>query len=394
MLRRSAAHLLRQVVRNSALQQQEAHLIAAACTPLLSAINYSSHLEQQHSFSTRQLIYKNSSAFRTFSSASVPEPTTTQQTNPTTTPKLKKSGHRLAAVLPSTQTLPAQNVRVEATYVGSAINIYDLMARPECHDHYKRLHKGTVILSLDQNNGDISEAMEADGMPLGPYLVATTYGSAVFFNVEPDQKEEWLTVLRNVAAEPAPLGDKRYNEEYSVAVVSELPAWSQLEPECIRLKTLDLRNMQVIAQVLAQSVALDFYSAHVERTIETFCSMNLEMAESASIAGVDKQVLLRLVAENNIVMTEIISKLGVHERYDIAWKYVQYGRIWEFLRSELEMEPRFKTLDMKLNLIQDNLKYFLEILQARKSDSLEWTIIILIAVEIVLSLYELKLGWL
>ena len=118
------------------------------------------------------------------------------------------------------------------------------------------------------------------------------------------------------------------------------------------------------------------------------------MAESASIAGVDKQVLLRLVAENNIVMTEIISKLGVHERYDIAWKYVQYGRIWEFLRSELEMEPRFKTLDMKLNLIQDNLKYFLEILQARKSDSLEWTIIILIAVEIVLSLYELKLGWL
>ena len=93
-------------------------------------------------------------------------------------------------------------------------------------------------------------------------------------------------------------------------------------------------------------------------------------------------------------MTEIISKLGVHERYDIAWKYVQYGRIWEFLRAELEMEPRFKTLDMKLNLIQDNLKYFLEILQARKSDSLEWTIIILIAVEIVLSLYELKLGWL
>ena len=68
---------------------------------------------------------------------------------------------------------------------------------------------------------------------------------------------------------------------------------------------------------------------------------------------------------------------------------MQYGRIWEFLRAELEMEPRFKTLDMKLNLIQDNLKYFLEILQARKSDSLEWTIIILIGAEICLSLYEL-----
>lgn len=117
--------------------------------------------------------------------------------------------------------------------------------------------------------------------------------------------------------------------------------------------------------------------------------MNLEMAETANTKRINKQELLQLVAENNIVMTEIISKLGVHERFDIAWKYAQYGRIWEYLRSELEMEPRFKILDMKLNLIQDNLKYFLEILQARKSDALEWTIIILIGVEICLSLYEL-----
>jgi len=396
MLRRSASRFLRQAVHSGFVQQQarDAHLIAGACVSLLSKISTSSPQLLEHPSLKRQPTFGHPSLpFRTFGSAAASAPEKATQYTPSQTSQTPKKGHRLAAVLPPTQTLPAQNVRVEATYVGSSINIYDLIARSECHGHYKRLHKGTVILSLDKNSGEISESMEADGMPLGPYVVATTYGSAVFFNVGSAEKEEWLNVLRSVAAEPAPLGEKRYNEEYSMAVVPELPAWSQLEPECIRLQTLDLRNMQVIAQVLAQSVALDFYSAHVERTIETFCSMNLEMAESASIAGVDKQVLLRLVAENNIVMTEIISKLGVHERYDIAWKYVQYGRIWEFLRSELEMEPRFKTLDMKLNLIQDNLKYFLEILQARKSDSLEWTIIILIAVEIVLTLYELKLGW-
>jgi uncharacterized Rmd1/YagE family protein len=88
-------------------------------------------------------------------------------------------------------------------------------------------------------------------------------------------------------------------------------------------------------------------------------------------------------------MLKLFANVQVHERYDIAWKDVRYGRVWEFLRAELEMEPRFETLDMKLNLIQDNLKYFLEILQARKSDFLEWTIIVLIAVEICLSLYEL-----
>ena len=35
---------------------------------------------------------------------------------------------------------------------------------------------------------------------------------------------------------------------------------------------------------------------------------------------------------------------------------VPAGKIWEFLRSELEMDGRFKTLESKLNLIQDNLK--------------------------------------
>ena len=45
-----------------------------------------------------------------------------------------------------------------------------------------------------------------------------------------------------------------------MAVSPKLPSWSQCEPACIRLQALDLRNIQVIAQVLAQSVALDFYS--------------------------------------------------------------------------------------------------------------------------------------
>lgn len=35
------------------------------------------------------------------------------------------------------------------------------------------------------------------------------------------------------------------------------------------------------------------------------------------------------------------------------------------------------------------MQYFLEILQNRKSDTLEWTIIVLIGAEICLSLYDL-----
>ena len=53
------------------------------------------------------------------------------------------------------------------------------------------------------------------------------------------------------------------------------------------------------------------------------------------------------------------------------------------------MEERFQRLSLKLELMQQNVKYFLEILQNRKSNTLEWIIIVLIAGEIMLCLYDI-----
>ena len=44
---------------------------------------------------------------------------------------------------------------------------------------------------------------------------------------------------------------------------------------------------------------------------------------------------------------------------------------------------------LQLELVQDNIKYFLEIQQNAKSDFLEWIIIVLIAAEICLGLFEI-----
>ncbi|KAL4448324.1 hypothetical protein ABPG75_005543 [Micractinium tetrahymenae] len=293
--------------------------------------------------------------------------------------------------LPEAASAAEQVFKADAHYVGSKIDIYALKARPEFSGHYKKVHKGAVVLALGGRH--ISEQCETQGMPLDPaYMVAFNYGSVVFFNAGPKLRQRLLAVVREVASDPVS-SERPYVEEYCLTLSPQLPTWSSCLPDNIKLQCLDLKNMQVISQVLAQSVAMDFYSSHVERTLETFCNMNLEMQETQNISKINKQaggvVLLQLVAENNIVMTDIINKLGVHERFDIAWKHVSYGKIWDFLRSELEMDGRFKTLESKLNLIQDNLKYFLEILQNRKSDTLEWIIIVLIAMEICLSLYDL-----
>ncbi len=38
------------------------------------------------------------------------------------------------------------------------------------------------------------------------------------------------------------------------------------------------------------------------------------------------------------------------------------------------LQARFEAIEDKLKLVQENLKYFLEIMQHKKSDALEWTV--------------------
>ena len=116
-----------------------------------------------------------------------------------------------------------------------------------------------------------------------------------------------------------------------------------------------------------------------------------------------------LLIENHIVL----------RRSDIAWKDAKYAQIWEYLRDEFELTQRFATLDIKLKFVevtyhfhslfgecdgsgvcvmvtlhfyflQHNIRFLQEILQNRKSDFLEWFIIILICTEILISIYDIS----
>jgi uncharacterized Rmd1/YagE family protein len=53
-------------------------------------------------------------------------------------------------------------------------------------------------------------------------------------------------------------------------------------------------------------------------------------------------------------------------------------------------KKRFEHIEFKLNLIQQNAKFFLEVLAHQKSNSLEWIIIVLIMVECALTCMEMS----
>lgn len=152
--------------------------------------------------------------------------------------------------------------------------------------------------------------------------------------------------------------------------------------------SFDLNSVRVIGSVIGQSVALDHYAHETDAMLRIFTKLNEEMEQSGTFS-MKKERLFQLVATNNTTLTDLVNNLKLLDRSETAWKYKQYSDLWEELRREFELEERFETLEYKLNLVQHNVKFFLEILQNRKSDTLEWIIIILISGEIGVSLYDI-----
>lgn len=177
------------------------------------------------------------------------------------------------------------------------------------------------------------------------------------------------------------------SEKHRTVDREELAA--EIRFDAVVLPAVDVHNLSVIATVMAQSVALDHYSVKVDAMLETFTRLNSSVEKTGVFSALEKHSLFRLVALNNTLFTEIISKIGLLERSETAWKNVVYTQIWEGLRDEFEVEDRFQKMEFKLNLVQLNTKFFLEILANQKSNALEWIIIVLISLEIIVSSLEL-----
>ena len=222
------------------------------------------------------------------------------------------------------------------------------------------------------------------------YLVVYKYGSAVFFNMGRREREECLKLVRSFAKAPLAVP---CTDDYRVMVRPGLEPWAQFEADHVVLKRLDLNNVSVIGTVLAQTVALEHHEIKVDSMIEIFSGLNKTTEETGEM-DISKAKLFKLVAENNNTLTELVTRMRLLGRSDTAWQYAQYDAVWNGLRKDFELEDRFDHLDYKLNLIQTQVKFYLEILQNRKSDTLEWIIIVLISMEILVSLYDMstKLG--
>ncbi|XP_038689634.1 uncharacterized protein LOC119988607 isoform X2 [Tripterygium wilfordii] len=236
--------------------------------------------------------------------------------------------------------------------------------------------------------GNLSQSMGSGPCLSGSdcsYMVVFQYGSIVLFNVNERQVDGFLKIVRRHASGLLP---EMRKDEYEVRERPTSCTWMQGGLDYIVLQSLNIDGIRLIGYVLGQSIALDYYVRQVDGMVAEFTDINRGMEKTGTFT-MDKKKLFQIVGKANSNLADVILKLGLFERSEIAWKDAKYAQILEYLREEFELTQRFTSLEIKLKFVEHNIQFLQEILQNRKSDFLEWLIIILISVEIIISLYDL-----
>ena len=217
------------------------------------------------------------------------------------------------------------------------------------------------------------------------WIVAYDFGAIVFVNVDPDQQK---TVL---AAYAKHAHDDRETTDESLSLVIDAAAEPETRFDRVVVPVLGREIVEIVCFVLAQSAAMEYYERDVDQIFAGLRKASTTIAERGTFRG-DEKDLLRFVGNAMITRNEIISTLALLDTPQLAWNAEPLDKLFRALRDLFEIEDRYRALDHKLTVVQDNLAIFVDLAQQRRGLYLELTVLALIAVEVILFIWQIIAG--
>jgi uncharacterized Rmd1/YagE family protein len=215
------------------------------------------------------------------------------------------------------------------------------------------------------------------------FAVLYRFGVAVLFGLSPLEEDE---IVSKIGARVA--GASRGDDE--TLVVESHPEGEEkaLPNGRLAVKDLSEARLLVIADALAKSVALARDERRVNAVFDTIEPFAAELASKGRPPWKRKS-MLELIGQTLLVRHRVSGRVAVEDKPDVLWDRPDLERLYSRLEDEYELEARGRTLNAKIDVIGETAGALTELIDAERSVRLEWTIILLIAVEIMLSIFQM-----
>jgi uncharacterized Rmd1/YagE family protein len=214
---------------------------------------------------------------------------------------------------------------------------------------------------------------------------AFDFGALVFINVPATLRQEVLARFSaHLPREPHP----PLHEDFLIEVQPGAAIGVEMAFDRVVVPELGSSTRAVIAYVLAQSAAIDYYDEDVQAILDRIGNIATEVVQHGKPRGRQRD-LVRFVGASINSQVEIISAISLLDKPDITWEDELADRLHDKLRYHLEIAERYKALEAKLLVIREALQALLELSSERRMLFLEAAILVLILLETVVGLLKL-----
>jgi len=248
-----------------------------------------------------------------------------------------------------------------------------------------KLRELVPLFSSDPSQVRVKERLIAT-LGEGRWALAYDFGAVVFVGVdEAEQKRLIEQLSKRLTGEPHPPLTETFCIDVQAGAATEARFDRVVVPE------LTTEVVDIVALILAQSVAMDYYARDVDQIEEETDRIAEYLRSAGRIPGRVKQ-LVQFIGLCIATRNDVISTLALFDKPDATWENEHLDRLWEGLYRMLELDDRYKALEAKLRMFQDNLVVLVDLARQRHTLQLELIVILLILGEGLLMLWQILLG--
>lgn len=207
------------------------------------------------------------------------------------------------------------------------------------------------------------------------------YGSVVFFNFNDDDIMEIRNRIMITATRPNKIVSEDDFAIFTGKRTGQIESTDWLNiPEFTRDYAL------IVSAVLSRSVSMEYYESQVNNALANFEEIVNSLSTNGKMHG-SRAELTKRVGFGLAVEHELAYNLSIFDDPDIIWEGGEkMNQIYTQMKQAFDIEDRIDIIQQKLSIISRSSMFIISRLEARKSNMLEWIIIILILFEIVLFL--------
>jgi|SRR5579872_3910903 len=204
-----------------------------------------------------------------------------------------------------------------------------------------------------------------------------SYGAFVCWGFSEEEERHFLTFLKEFEKEP--LG-KPELDEFTFSYAEAM----KIDEDEIVLHNKGTLTKLAISHGLAQSVKLTIFEEAIQKTIENTKQLPKELSQKGKIALSRKEISKKmgeLFIERNFI--------NVHaemlETPEFFWNHPELEPFYRRTAHYLDVNKRVEVLNKRLDVVHELFEILRNELNHQHSSRLEWTIIILIVIEVILA---------